>query len=93
MDEKLLSEILTPKINRWKMLNKVGMITEVRMEMVRYFSLYIDGPLEEVYKELQRAKSKGAHISHTESLIDQILLSKLRYELGDEVYHMMKECF
>ena len=43
MDEKLLSKILTPRINRWKMLNEKGRRIEAKMEIARYFALNIDG--------------------------------------------------
>lgn len=93
MNEKLLSKILTPRINRWKMLNEKGRRIEAKIEIARYFALNIDGkPFEVVYKELQEAKKQGAYIISTELFIDNIMLSKLRYEWGDEVYNMMKEC-
>ena len=93
MDEKLLSKILTPRINRWKMFNENGRRIEAKVEIARYFALNFDGKsFEVVYKELQEAKKKGAYIISTELFIDCIMLSKLRYEWGDEVYHMMKEC-
>lgn len=93
MDAKLLNKILTPRINRWKVLNENGRRIEAKIEIARYFALNIDGrSLEEVYKELQGAQKQGAYIISTELFIDNIMLSKMRYEWGDEVYHMMKEC-
>lgn len=93
MDEKLLGKILTPRINRWKYLNEKGRRIEAKVEIARYFALCIEGKsLEVVYKELQEAQKQGAYIISTELFIDDIMLSKLRYEWGDDVYHMMKEC-
>lgn len=93
MDKKLLSKILTPRINRWKVLNENGRRIEAKMEIARYFALNIDGrPFEGVYKELQGAQKLGVYIISTELFIDNIMLFKLRYEWGDEVYNLMKEC-
>ena len=75
------------------MLNEKGMRIEAKIEIARYFALNIDGrSFEEVYKELQGAQKQGAYIISTELFIDGIMLSKLMYEWGVEVYHMMKEC-
>ena len=75
------------------MLNENGMRIEAKIEIARYFALNIDGKsFEAVYKELKEAQKQGAYIISTELFIGGIMLSKLRYEWGDEVYHMMKEC-
>lgn len=75
------------------MLNEKGRRLEAKIEIARYFALNVDGKsFEYVYKELQGAQKQGAYIISTEFFIDNIMLSKLRYEWGDEVYNMMKEC-
>lgn len=76
------------------MLKENGMRIEAKIEIARHFSLNIDGKsFEVVYKEIQGAQKQGAYIISTELFIDNMMLSKMRYEWGDEVYQMMTECF
>lgn len=92
MEKDVVAKVLFPWIKRWKYMNEDLCQFEVKMEVARYFALCIDGqPLYEVYKELQDARLHGVSIINTELFIDRILLLKLRYEWGEDVFHMVKE--
>lgn len=92
MDEVAM-KVLSPRIQRWSSMLEDFKFIEVRKEISRYFALNLYGQsFEDAYNELQRANHQGASTISTMSLIDMVMVSLLRYEFGNDVADLVKEC-
>lgn len=93
MNMDIVNRLLSSRVRRWKSMKEDAKLHEIRLEICRYFAVCIDGQaLEDVYNELQRAQVAGVSTISAMRMIDALMDSKIRYEWGNDVANIVKEC-